>query len=569
MQKMESMEVLSMAAALEGEALVEAEQSLRELTMRSASSIMDARLFETAEEKDQNSQDAFYPTQGSPLKETTAAKATAAARHLSSRSSLCCCIGFLLKAEETKMDAERKRLEEERHLLNSERQWLEEEKCRHIAQRVRHDAQEKLRLREKQRDAQRKAAEKEWLEQEMNRLESDRKAFEEHWTPWSAASPIWVPTAGEPCQENMHRKEAHALASSMEKEPPEQMFIHGFRKESLVTNDLGTDHDFARGLPLPARGEPDVQMHLPSEPTGQSSAASDCNGPAGTRLFRSCCDTQVSPRSRQAKPDGHHFSVDLERIHGERLGVRLDKMETTNYLIVREVLADGLVAQWNARSGQSRRIMAGDCVYRVNGVFGSGEVLLGQLGKGGLLLQLRLWRPNVKMRSKIEGLGHVDFRGSPCGRGHAAAESLAHKQRQLPNLDEDLRQSTMSTTAESAESMVGIGKEPCLSQQSTNAPSVESSVRSMNELSSTSTQSMISSLSAAKEKARILNMAENNTCTDEEGKATSIPVGEHVNWSDMRKQTCPPVVVTDLRQPIQSSRVPRSAGSSVPELFLI
>merc|ERR1719195_1986496 len=231
--------------------------------------------------------------------------------------------------------------------------------------------------------------------------------------------------------------------------------------------------------------------------------------------------------------------------------------------------------------------MAGDCVYRVNGVFGSGEVLLGQLSKDGPLLQLRLWRPNVKMRSKLEGLGHVDFRGSPCGRGHAVAESLAHKQRQLPNLDEDLRQSTMFFSAESAESMVGSGKEPCLSkqstnlpsvessvgsgkepclsQQSTNVPSIESSVRSVKELSPTNAQSMLSS-------AKILNMAENSTVTDEEEEdatrliqLTAIPVGPHMRWTEMREQQqqdrAPPVVVRDLRQPMQSTRV-KLAGSS-------
>jgi len=198
------------------------------------------------------------------------------------------------------------------------------------------------------------------------------------------------------------------------------------------------------------------------------------------------------------------------------------------------------------------------------------------------------------MRSKLEGLGHVDFRGSPCGRGQAVAESLADKQRQLPSLDEDLRQSTMFFSAESAESMVRSGKEPCLSQQSTNLPFVESSVgsgkesclsqqstnvpyiessvRSMKTLSPTHAQSMLSW-------PKILNMAENSIGTDEEEEdatrlmpLTSIPVGPHMRWTEMRKQQkqnrAPPVVVRDLRQPMQSTRV-KSAGSSAHELFLI
>jgi len=249
---------------------------------------------------------------------------------------------------------------------------------------------------------QQKAAEQLWLE-ENRKLDVERKqlmqqqhmqqqALEDHWTPWSAASPIYVPAAGEPFQGKMDQKEADVLASTVQTESPEQTCIHGFWKETMVPDDVCTVHDCAH---LPSRAGPEVQ--LPSEPTGQSSGMSDCNGRAGPRFFRGCCAQIVSPPSCQLKPAGQHFSVDLERMHGELLGLRLDKFEKTNYLIVREVLADGLVAQWNANSGQSCRIKAGDCVYGVNGVGGSGDVLLGQLAGDGPLLQLWLWRPKVKM----------------------------------------------------------------------------------------------------------------------------------------------------------------------------
>jgi len=463
MESMESIEVLSMAAALEGEALVEAEQSLRELTMRAtAVTLKEARLLDGSEkEKDQNLQDVFCLAQGKPLLETSAASSTAPLRRFSSRSWLCCCVGFLLKAEEVKLEAERKRLREERHQLESDRQRLQEEKCRHIADKLREDAKDKLRIR----DSHRRAAEQEWLEHERKRLDADRKALEERWFRREQ-------------EDKMRQKEEAALVSSRDQlkaaEEPKDDFPQGHFEESCIAKHVGAEQ-LALGLPKPVRGDPDPELYLQSETTGNSS---DCNGPAGTRLFRSCCDTIVPPRSSIVKPDGQHFSVNLERTKGDRLGVRLDKMSTANYLIIREVYAEGTVAQWNSKCDCNRRILVGDCLYRVNGLFGSGEALLQQLSEDGpSLLQLRLWRPNPKTRAKIERLGHVDFLGSPCGKGHSVADSLVQKQRQLPSLDVDLRAFTKSTSALSADSM-----EPCSSPRSTTVPSVESSVVSVKDL---------------------------------------------------------------------------------------
>ncbi|CAE7029792.1 ML5 [Symbiodinium natans] len=117
----------------------------------------------------------------------------------------------------------------------------------------------------------------------------------------------------------------------------------------------------------------------------------------------------------------HTFQVDVV-YEGRKLGVQLDSCDLHRGLMVKAVLEDGLLADWN-RAHPDMPVIPYDKIFEVNGEAGSAEVLEGRIAASGRDLCLTVRRPQVRemLLQRTGSLG-VTLLYKLLGPNYAAAE---------------------------------------------------------------------------------------------------------------------------------------------------
>eukprot|EP00931_Biecheleriopsis_adriatica_P113860 TRINITY_DN89102_c0_g1_i1.p1 TRINITY_DN89102_c0_g1~~TRINITY_DN89102_c0_g1_i1.p1 ORF type:complete len:136 (+),score=33.54 TRINITY_DN89102_c0_g1_i1:22-408(+) len=98
----------------------------------------------------------------------------------------------------------------------------------------------------------------------------------------------------------------------------------------------------------------------------------------------------VTPTSEAA--DVQVITVNVDKSPKvDRLGVDLVIRKNVDYMTVKSVSQDGLLAEWNSKAKPHEQVRAGDRIFQVNGQKGTGEELT-EVVKANDKLELKLQR---------------------------------------------------------------------------------------------------------------------------------------------------------------------------------